>query len=138
MTNYYARFDSNGNQEETRLGADPDNGAGWIDTGLTDISSKMLKLVDGQVVVLSPEQVSARFAELAYQVGLNKAKDQRGTLLYASDWTQNSDNSLSESEKQAWATYRQALRDLPDSVNADGSFTLPVAPNPSFNTTILG
>lgn len=138
MTNYYAKFDSNGNHEETRLGADPDNGAGWIDTGLTDISDKMLKLVDGQVVVLSPEQVSAMFAELAYQSGLNRAKGQRNTLLYASDWTQNSDNALSESEKQAWATYRQALRDLPDSVNADGSFTLPVAPNPSFNTSVLG
>ena len=29
------------------------------------------------------------------------------------DWTQSSDSPLSEEKKKEWATYRQALRDLP-------------------------
>ena len=40
-------------------------------------------------------------------------KRTRNTLLAASDWTQTPDSPLSNSKKQEWATYRQALRDLP-------------------------
>lgn len=38
----------------------------------------------------------------------------RDAALAASDWTQMPDSPLSDSDKQAWATYRQALRDLPE------------------------
>jgi len=34
-------------------------------------------------------------------------------LLADTDWTQLSDNGLSDSKKAEWATYRQSLRDLP-------------------------
>lgn len=37
----------------------------------------------------------------------------RNRLLADSDWTQIADNGLSDSDRQAWATYRQALRDFP-------------------------
>jgi len=40
---------------------------------------------------------------------------QRDQLLLACDWTQVAD---SQADKTAWATYRQALRDLPTK-NAD-------------------
>ena len=33
------------------------------------------------------------------------------------DWTRMDDNGLSTSKKNEWATYRQALRDLPASAN---------------------
>ena len=36
----------------------------------------------------------------------------RDRLLAASDWTQMPDSPLDEETKAAWATYRQALRDL--------------------------
>lgn len=36
----------------------------------------------------------------------------RNMLLAESDWTQMPDSPLSEENKQAWATYRQALRDM--------------------------
>lgn len=39
---------------------------------------------------------------------------QRDALLLASDWTQGSDSRLSEPQKAAWATYREALRAIPD------------------------
>lgn len=37
-------------------------------------------------------------------------REKRGFLLSQSDWTQVADAPV---DKQAWATYRQALRDLP-------------------------
>jgi|TARA_R110001606_G_scaffold10475_1_gene45436 hypothetical protein len=37
----------------------------------------------------------------------------RDLLLSSCDWTQGSDSPLSSSKKTEWATYRQALRDLP-------------------------
>lgn len=40
-------------------------------------------------------------------------RSQRDALLSASDWTQNPD---APADTKAWASYRQALRDLPGSV----------------------
>ena len=40
-------------------------------------------------------------------------RDQRDHLLSISDWTQAADSPLSDAKKAEWATYRQALRDLP-------------------------
>ena len=39
----------------------------------------------------------------------------RDVLLLQSDWTQMPDSPLSQEQRQAWADYRQALRDLPQS-----------------------
>jgi hypothetical protein len=36
----------------------------------------------------------------------------RNALLRESDWTQFNDSPLTTNEKQAWAAYRQELRDL--------------------------
>ena len=41
----------------------------------------------------------------------------RDGFLASSDWTQSPDSPLSATDKQAWATYRQALRDLPEHPN---------------------
>jgi hypothetical protein len=36
----------------------------------------------------------------------------RNFLLTQTDWTQVSDNALTQEEKDAWAIYRQALREI--------------------------
>lgn len=41
----------------------------------------------------------------------------RNKLLYDSDWTQLQDSPLTDAQKQAWAAYRQSLRDLPATVD---------------------
>jgi hypothetical protein len=41
------------------------------------------------------------------------AVKRRNKLLGGCDWTQLADSPLSKAERQAWADYRQALRDLP-------------------------
>ena len=42
-----------------------------------------------------------------------KRKRKRNALLAESDWTQFADSPLTDKKKSEWATYRQALRDLP-------------------------
>lgn len=44
----------------------------------------------------------------------NKIRAERNRLLAESDWTQNADSPLDSNQKSAWATYRQALRDVPE------------------------
>ena len=76
------------------------------------------KLVDGVKVVLSDEEIAQRAAEEqawlagAFDRALNNLRQRRNALLSASDWTVLSDSPLSASEKTAWETYRQDLRDI--------------------------
>jgi len=56
---------------------------------------------------------------------LERLRNWRNAELAASDWTQVIDSVC---DKEAWATYRQALRDLPTS-NADPrKIELPIEP----------
>ena len=47
---------------------------------------------------------------------LRVLKSQRNILLKNSDWTQMPDSPLTTEQKADWATYRQALRDLPSTL----------------------
>ena len=55
----------------------------------------------------SADEIAARVASKS-----NAVREQRDEKLKASDWTQMPDSPLSDSDKAAWATYRQQLRDL--------------------------
>lgn len=55
-------------------------------------------------------------------------RDKRSRLLSQSDWTQVSDNQLSSEVRAAWASYRQALRDLPDITVDPASPIWPIKP----------
>jgi hypothetical protein len=64
-------------------------------------------------------------AEVSNELFLIRLRHWRDTELKATDWTQVIDAQV---DQAAWATYRQALRDLPAS-NADPrKIDLPVAP----------
>jgi hypothetical protein len=54
---------------------------------------------------------------------------ERNARLAACDWTQFPDVSLSPEKKEAWNTYRQALRDLPANTPDPENVTWPVPPN---------
>jgi hypothetical protein len=63
--------------------------------------------------------------EVSDELYLIRMRYWRNTELARTDWTQIADAPV---DKAAWATYRQALRDLPAS-NADPrKIDLPVAP----------
>ena len=53
----------------------------------------------------------------------------RDLVLSATDWTQAADSPLSEEQRAAWANYRQALRDLPQTYSGGGPISWPVAPS---------
>jgi len=57
-------------------------------------------------VIKSPEEIQAEKIETAWE----RLRSIRNTKLMNSDWTQVADSPV---DQAAWATYRQALRDLP-------------------------
>jgi len=52
----------------------------------------------------------------------------RDMAMAATDWTQASDSPLSPQDREEWAEYRQALRDLPSIYGGDGSIPWPARP----------
>ena len=64
-------------------------------------------------------------AWLVRPVSMEAVRAERNQLLAASDWTQLTDAPV---DRAAWATYRQALRDLPQTYSGDGPIPWPVAP----------
>ena len=53
---------------------------------------------------------------------------QRDLFLGASDWTQQPDNGLTDVQRQAWSTYRQALRDFPSTWEPSETADFPEPP----------
>ena len=80
----------------------------FVIEGEADDASKMI--VDGNIVD-RPEPTYTE-AELNNQV-LKIIRAKRRNKLSESDWTQVTDNQLTDAKKAEWATYRQALRNLP-------------------------
>jgi hypothetical protein len=52
----------------------------------------------------------------------------RDKLLYGCDWTQGNDTPLDTSEVTAWATYREALRNIPQDQSDPFEITWPTPP----------
>ena len=76
-----------------------------------EANSSRCKVVDG-VHTLDPmtenELLDIKYARL---------RGERDPLLSKCDWTQFADSPLSDDKKAEWALYRQALRDLPNTVD---------------------
>lgn len=76
-----------------------------------------------QVASLTSEEIQA-----AKDTAMNQLRSTRNNLLAACDWTQIPDCTLSN--KTEWATYRQALRDFPETISdARQSVEWPHDPN---------
>lgn len=70
--------------------------------------------------------------ETAEDLMQNLIKNRRNLMLARSDWTQTVDAPLTSEKKEAWAAYRQALRDMPQNypeVDFDTEIEWPVEPN---------
>lgn len=63
------------------------------------------------------------------EVFWQKLRTERNSILKDSDWSQLSDAPLTSSQKTAWVTYRQALRDLPANTEDPKDITYPLPPN---------
>jgi len=76
------------------------------------------------------EQAEYDTKKAAWDAGANDRKAaevraERNAKLSATDWTQVADTTA---DKTAWATYRQALRNVPTQAGFPNTITWPVAP----------
>jgi len=70
---------------------------------------------DGEFVsVVEVTDLTAEEIQAAKDSAMAKLRNTRNNLLTASDWTQIADCTISN--KTEWATYRQTLRDFPDTI----------------------
>ena len=90
-----------------------DNSASFVLDTFSDYELDQLEVVSGSISV-KPQSVQDEELE-SKQLALLRA--QRDNLLNQSDWTQVPDSPLSSAKKSEWATYRQALRDLPSTTS---------------------
>jgi len=67
---------------------------------------------DGNIVD-APKINAPNTAELISQTQ-KESRANRNVRLQKSDWTQFPDSPLSDTKKAEWTTYRQALRDIPE------------------------
>tara|TARA_B100000609_G_scaffold144019_1_gene115858 strand:- start:564 stop:956 length:393 start_codon:yes stop_codon:yes gene_type:complete len=91
-----------------------------------DISYENIEWNTGIVTTTLPtkDEVLNKAQELYNNEAVTRLRVHRNRLMANSDWTQGADSPLSTSKKNEWATYRQALRDLPanSSPTLDGPF----------------
>jgi len=103
----------------------------FADQPVVDASAQrvveLAPLYDGQawiqqwaVEALSQDEINANTAQQAAAV-----RADRNARLAATDWTQIADSTA---DKAAWATYRQALRDVPSQAGFPQSVTWPQQP----------
>lgn len=59
---------------------------------------------------------ASKFWEFDFNAALGWIRIQRTQILLSTDWTQLLDVPLTEQQKLDWQVYRQALRDLPDTI----------------------
>lgn len=97
--------------------------------------AKMYKWVDGVEVEYSAEDYAQYEQDMieAEKLRLRNLpiaiRNKRNALLKESDWTQYPDSPLNAEQKQAWANYRQALRDIPSQAGFPDTVQFPTAPN---------
>ena len=88
-----------------------------------------IKVVDGVEIEMTAEEVAAKLAdEAARDQDFTFVRAQRNGVLRDCDWTQLPDVPLDADEVSAWATYRQALRDLPSTSDTVSGLTWPTPP----------
>ena len=72
------------------------------------------KVVNGVYMDLTEAEIAQRTADIeAHDLDMNNVRAQRNGMLAAADWTQLGDAALGDHTAEEWATYRQSLRDLP-------------------------
>lgn len=82
-------------------------------------------VVDGEAV-RKPESEIKSFQDSRLLVGII---NMRNGLLSESDYTQGTDAPLTVEQKAEWATYRQALRDLPENIEDPANPVWPIPPS---------
>lgn len=80
---------------------------------------QIINCATGEVTIIPPTP------EELLEEAWDFLRAERNSRLSSSDWTQNPDSPV---DKSAWATYRQALRDLPANTTDPQNPVWPVPP----------
>tara|TARA_R110000803_G_scaffold42055_1_gene90242 strand:- start:9 stop:290 length:282 start_codon:yes stop_codon:yes gene_type:complete len=87
--------------------------------------------INGERVQFTAAEETARdaeeqaWADAADTRSAVQVREERDALLTATDWMANSDVTMSDD----WATYRQALRDVPSQAGFPNTITWPTKPS---------
>lgn len=122
----YMKFDENNIQEQMVL-AEEKPGNDWYAVP-DEIDGKLFKLVSGAPIAMTEEQKDEYYLSLKTTYSYVNLRSERNEMLMRSDWTQLPNSGLSEAKRTEWETYRQALRDLPETMTEDLEYTLPEVP----------
>lgn len=97
------------------------------DTDVPETASVGDELVDGVwVTPVVEDPVFTEYDPSMYaDINAQGVRYKRNEMLKDSDWTQVADSLV---DKAAWATYRQALRDVPTQEDFPNEITWPTAP----------
>ena len=87
------------------------------------VNGVRVELTDAEIAEIAAQEAEWAAGEQDRQAA--EMRKQRDQLLAESDWTQVSDAPV---DQAAWATYRQALRDIPQQPGFPDNVTWPIAP----------
>ena len=87
------------------------------------------KIVNNVRIELTAEEEAEIDAQAeAYDLNLNEVRSQRNSMLFGSDWTQIGDASLGDHTAEEWATYRTALKQIPQTYSRVSEVVWPEDP----------
>lgn len=135
MAKFYALFKEDGMSYALSTGevvngeiTFPQDGANWIEVEDDINKSSVWKKEGNSVSALTEEEIASIKLEMRTKSFMQDIRNERKKLLDLSDWTQFDTTPLSAEKKAEWAVYRQALRDLPDTIEDVTSFVWPTQP----------
>tara|TARA_R110002153_G_scaffold68627_1_gene182266 strand:- start:710 stop:1129 length:420 start_codon:yes stop_codon:yes gene_type:complete len=121
-------------QTHTIEGSEEDIRPLWDKTNdpkeLAYLNDRAIEKVDGAVYDSDTDTITITPVADPTQTTTQVLKKMRNNRLTNSDWTQAVDSPLLDSKKAEWATYRQALRDLPTSYSDSDNIEDVVFPTP--------
>lgn len=125
MMQEYTKYNAETGEVEYTFSGTPEDAALNTPNIEGHYPSEEYTVVNGVAVRKSDAEIAQRQDEFAW-LGF---KNKRNGYLSDSDWTQAIDSPLTDDKKQEWATYRQALRDLPENTTDPRNPLWPTKPD---------
>jgi hypothetical protein len=115
----YIQFDSKGRQTAI-TDLDGECPEGYRPLNVDSVDGKLFYLVNDliQSMPLTKENMESLWSDHWDADAISTFREERNSKLFLSDWTQMDSSPLSAEKKAEWASYRQALRDMTDTITS--------------------
>ena len=113
----YIQFDSKGRQTAI-TDLDGECPEGYYALSTDDVDGKLFYLENGIVKSMSntKENMEKLWSDYWDSDAISTFREERNLKLLLSDWTQMDSSPLSSEKKSEWASYRQALREMTNTI----------------------